>query len=94
MYHWALCPKPLKVKSKGAAVTRSHSKKLLYSKKPRTEKFKNSFAYQGPKKWNNLPDTFRQMTTKEGYKLMVKGLLDGKLLKKEQNNNQNHSIMD
>ena len=26
------------------------------------------------------------MTTKEGYKLMVKGLLDGKVLKEEQNN--------
>ena len=80
MFDWAQNPKMLRARTAGAVKTRSQNKKLLYSKKPRTEKFKACFAYQGPKKWNTLPVTFHQAATKESYKLLVGGLMNQKIM--------------
>ena len=83
MYDWAQNPKRLKIRSKGSVKTRSHNKKLIYLKKPKTMKFKNSFAYQGPMKWNCLPVALHQATTKEAYRLLVRDLVDRKELDAE-----------
>ena len=75
MHDWAQDPKRLKVKPSGGVQTRSHRKKMLYVKKPRTEKFKKSFAYRGPKKWNCLSEEFHYADSKEKYKTLVNSLV-------------------
>ncbi len=39
------------------------------------EAFKKSFAYNGPKSWNNLPVSVRQCTTLDMFKARYKELL-------------------
>ena len=68
MYTWANDPRRLKYKSVSGPRTRSTKKTLLTVKRPRTEKFKKSFAYLGPVKWNHLP-----MEVHESHQLQDKG---------------------
>ena len=59
------CPK------KYAIATRSSKKKLFKIKRPRTEKFKKSLAYMGPKKWNKLPEDLQHTVSKVEFKARV-----------------------
>ena len=68
MYDWSLDPDNLKKKSKKLMVTRSGAKKLMRTKKPNTEKYKQSLAYRGPKKWNSLPIEMHQFENKHYFK--------------------------
>ena len=68
MYTWANDPSRLKYKSVPGPRTRFTKKTLLTVNRPRTEKFKKSFAYLGPKKWNHLP-----VEVHESYQLQDKG---------------------
>ena len=54
--------------------TRSHNKKLLKICRPKTEKFKNSLAYRGPKKWNSLPEQYHHVTTRQQFNCKIKHL--------------------
>ena len=78
IYDWSHDPSKLKVKTKSTIQTRSQNKKLLHIRKPRTEKFKKSFAYQGPKKWNNLAHEFHQVASKTHYKQLISNLVSGR----------------
>ena len=73
MFVWSQNPKKLKPNPLSGPKTRSSGKKLFHLKRPRTEKFKRSFAYRGPKKWNNLPVEFHQMPDKWSYKAKIDG---------------------
>ena len=64
----------LKHKPAHSMQTRSSTKKLLKVKRPKTEKFKKSFAYQGPKKWNSLSDGFHCVQSKNSFKVLVSNL--------------------
>ena len=77
MYDQAQNPRLLKVKPSYAINSRSSHKKLLKVRRPRTEKFKKSLAYQGPKKWNGLPDELHHTHDKCTYKRLVCGLISG-----------------
>ena len=71
MYDQAQKGHLLSTRKKNCIVTRSHKKKLFKTKRPRTEKFKKSVAYTGPKMWNDLPAEFHQTETKEEFKRLV-----------------------
>ena len=71
MYDIAQDPSSRKSKSKLSVKTRSSDKVLLKTKRPRTEKFKKSLAYKGPKIWNNLPANYHSKTNKATYKHMI-----------------------
>ena len=75
MYDLAQDTRLLKKKSAHGMQTRSCNKKILKVRRPKTEKFKKSFAYQGPKKWNLLPETFHCTQNKSSYKLLVSNLI-------------------
>ena len=60
-----------KANSKSSISTRSSNKVMLKTKRPRTEKFKRSFAYVGPTKWNALPERFHHTQSKAAYKALV-----------------------
>ena len=78
MFDQAQIPSLLKSKSGLTVRTRASNKKLLKIKRPYTEKFKKSLAYQGPKKWNALPETFQHTLTKATNKTMVYTLVKSK----------------
>ena len=59
--------------------TRSQNKRLLKIGKPNTEKFKNSLAYRGPKKWNALPEQYHHLKSRNLFKNRVKGLVAQKV---------------
>ena len=52
----------VKPKEKGLR-TRSHAKRLFKLRKPKTEKYKKSLAYRGPRKWNDLPGDIQHLST-------------------------------
>ena len=56
--------------------TRSQNGKLLKVKKPRTEKFKKSLTYCGPKKWNNLPADIQKLVSRPEFKCKVSQIVD------------------
>ena len=49
---------------RGGVSMRSSKKKMFKMIKPRTEKFKKTFSYFGPKKWNALPEDIQYATSK------------------------------
>ena len=51
--------------------TRTSGKCLMKIKRPRTEKFKKSLAYHGPKKWNALPQNLQLSKSKGEFKLRL-----------------------
>ena len=55
--------------------TRSQYKKLFRIRKPKTEKFKKSLAYAGPKKWNDLPSDLHLLTTRNQFGQRLQMLL-------------------
>ena len=56
--------------------TRSSNKKMLKVKKPRTEKFKKSFSYVGPKKWNLLPKSIQLTDSRTDFKTQIKAYIE------------------
>ena len=72
MYDMAQIEANLKPKPKTNVKTRSANKILQRVKCPRTEKFKSSLAYAGPKKWKALSDKFHHCQSKSAYKSMVR----------------------
>ena len=51
--------------------TRSQSKKMLKVRRPKTEKFRGSIAYVGPKKWYAVPETLQKSSAKPIFKLQL-----------------------
>ena len=60
---------------KVGAVTRSCAKMQLKIARPRTEKFKKSLSYKGPKKWNNLPAETQTLISKNEFKAKISALM-------------------
>ena len=81
MYDQAQDVNKLQVKNVLAIRTRSSNKKLLKVKRPRTEKFKKSLAYIGPKKWNSLTESYHYAQSKKSYKLLICQMIGDKLEK-------------
>ena len=63
-----------------AVVTRSQKKRALWIKRPKTERFKNSLAYNGPKKWNSLPLELHQAEDKWVHKRLARDWVNKKAL--------------
>ena len=61
-------------------VTRSQKKTTLKIRRPKTDKFKKSLAYLGPKKWNTLPLDLHQSADKWEYKRLVRNWVNRKML--------------
>ena len=80
MFDQAQDPVKLQLRPGSAMGTRSSKNKLLKVKRPYTEKFKKSLTYQGPKKWNALPESFHHSQTKAAYKNMVSTLVSCKAI--------------
>ena len=55
--------------------TRSCNKKLLKIRRPRTEKYKKSLAFRGPKKWNSLPSELHFLKTRNQFSQRLQGFL-------------------
>ena len=68
MYDMSEKESNIKKKCLEGVATRSSSKKLLKTKRPRTEKFKRSLSYYGPKKWNALPNDIQLAATRSEFK--------------------------
>ena len=64
--------------SRQGACTRSQQKKLLKTKRPKTEKFKKSLAYKGPTMWNNLSAFLHDLPSKNMFKVQIKGVIAGR----------------
>ena len=47
---------------------RSHTQQMLQIPKPRLEFFRKSFAYSGPKLWNQIPLNIRQSESVNSFK--------------------------
>ena len=71
MYDASLDPINLRKPKKIGVCTRSDSKKLLRVKRPRTEKYKKSLTYNGPKKWNALSEEIQKASTKELFRNQI-----------------------
>ena len=71
MYDQSKIPGNLKKKKTEGVSTRSSSKILMKTRKPLTERYKKSLAYQGPKKWNALPELIQKVPTKGIFKLQI-----------------------
>ena len=90
MYDLSWDPSYIKL-SASTMVTRSQSKRLLKLKKPRTEKFKKSLAYYGPKKWNALPVKFHQSGPKPIFKNMTETWVSSKSESKTESKSKSRS---
>ena len=55
MYDVSEVESNIKTRDKTGVQTRSSNQTLLKFRRPRTEKYKKSLLYLGPKKWNALP---------------------------------------
>ena len=52
--------------------TRSSKKKIITTRRPKTEKFKRSITNQGPKLWNSLPANLQKADSYHEFKSQVK----------------------
>ena len=68
MYDMSKGESNLKSARKAGVRTRASKKKLLKIVKPRTEKFKKSWSYVGPRKWNALPVNIHGLDSKAEFK--------------------------
>ena len=68
MFDMSCIDENVKKINKEGVVTRAQKFKSLKVKKPRSEKFKKSLTYLGPKKWNRLPGALRQIESKLSFK--------------------------
>ena len=71
MYGKSGCRDSLRELNGTGVVTRSQRKKVMKTKKPKTEKLKKSLAYRGPKEWNDLPIEFHHTQERNLFKKMV-----------------------
>ena len=55
MYGKSRSGESLKNKVENGVLTRSQKKTIMRIRQPKTEKYKKSLAYRGPKEWNDLP---------------------------------------
>ena len=55
--------------------TRNVRSNALYLPMPRTEYFKKSFKYCGPKTWNDIPEGIRNTPSVEVFKKVLKEFL-------------------
>ena len=72
MYDMSLNPKNLKKQRTEGVSTRSSNKKAMINRRPKTERYKKSLAYLGPKIWNNLPENMHHIATKAEFKKLSK----------------------
>ena len=75
MFDWSWDMVHTQAHAESAMTTRSHKKRLLKLKKPRTEKYKKSLSYHGPKKWNALPVEIHQTHNKKAFKVQLNSLI-------------------
>ena len=61
----------LKVQRSEGVRTCYSRKKLMRVKRPKTERFKRSLTYRGPRKWNALPEDLQFKETKGEFKNKV-----------------------
>ena len=66
----------LKPKRSVGVTTRSHNCKLFRTRKPKTEKFKKSVTYTGPKKWNALPADLQNIVAKPEFKVAIQRYIE------------------
>ena len=71
MYGWSRDGKRFRSSPLTSIKTRSSCKKLLKTKRPRTEKFKRCLAYNGPNSWNALPADCHQAANINTFKSLV-----------------------
>ena len=81
MYDQAQNTDMLRSRNASAVRTRTSNKKLLKVRRPRTESFRKSLAYVGPKKWNQLQEVFHHTQSKQTYKMLVNQMLWDKSIK-------------
>ena len=62
----------LKTIRESGVKTRSQNKKLVKIRKPITEKFKKSLTYRGPKRWNDLPESFHHLNSRSLFNDRIK----------------------
>ena len=70
----------IKKHRKEGVTTRSCKKKLLCTRRPKTERFKKSLAYTGPKKWNSLPEGLQQSSSRVEFKRAIHSHVAAKAL--------------
>ena len=68
MFDQAMVESNLRTRKRVGVTTRSSKKNLLKTKRPKTDKFKKSLTYCGPKKWNLLPESIQFCSTQEEFK--------------------------
>ena len=68
-------------RAKDVMVTRSQNKKLVKIRRPKTEKFKKSLSYKGPRKWNSLPHDIHHTLDKGHFKMLAKNWVSQKALR-------------
>ena len=66
------------IRDKDMVVTRSQKNRQIKVRKPKTERFKKSLTYRGPKKWNALPCDLHHANDKALYKKLVCNLVTQK----------------
>ena len=71
----------LVTKSGIGVVTRSQRKKMMKVKRPKTEKFKKSLAYRGPKRWNSLLVEIHQVEDKIMFRRLARDWVSQKAQK-------------
>ena len=68
MFDMSSIDENVKKKTGEGVVMHAQSFKSLKVAKPRTERFKKSLTYRGPKKWNNLPGALWQIDSRFDFK--------------------------
>ena len=85
---------PLNLKGKRKTGPRTHSsnKKLLKIRHPKTEKFKKSMSYLGPKKWNALPEQIQTTDSKIEFKSKLQAHILAKWNDRNRDGNGNSTL--
>ena len=73
MYDMSQTEGNLRIRRTEGVKTRSDNKKLLKIRKPRTEKYKKSLAYRGPKRWNDLSEDLHFIPTRSQFSQRLRG---------------------
>ena len=82
MFDMSQCEDKMLAPRTEGAVTRSSKKRLMKVKCPKTEKYKKSFAYRGPKRWNALPFDFHAVLSKGEFKTKIESHIKHKAAQK------------
>ena len=80
MFDKAGVPGNLKCQRSTGMSTRSSVKKLLKIRRPRTEKYKKSLSYAGPRIWNALPSNIQQAESRADFKCKIRAHMEIKSL--------------